>query len=367
MSVKTLFRALEICQAAGRPAFIWGTQGNGKSEIVEQMAAQMGIGFCVKHLAQVELGDIIGMGTTMEEEGEIVTTNAIPRWLPRENSHTPERGILLLDEFNRINEVEMRAMFQFILTGELHEYRLPKGWYIAAAGNPMTENFFVRGMDMAMLSRFVHLKLEPSFQDWHDWALVKGIDMEVVEFLKVNKKYFAPTGDLGDDFLNDIKLQPCPRTWEHISQLLAHMKKEDWMDDNGAAAMIFEGTIGTESGLNFIKYLRKLSKLKPLSGEDIIYKLDKKKSYIDKITEPGAVRLDILEASMFNLKNFVKSKSVPMSDCLKIADFLILLPEDMMLGVIKEWRTDPQLKKILVEIGAKNEKLTDKICDAIET
>lgn len=74
--------------------------------------------------------------------------------------------------------------YQLVLDRKLGEYQLPDGWVVIAAGNPASERGVHFSMPRPLRNRFVHLDLEPDFEDWCKWAIKAGIRPEIVAFLR---------------------------------------------------------------------------------------------------------------------------------------------------------------------------------------
>ena len=56
--------------------------------------------------------------------------------------------------------------YQLVLDRKLGEYHLPEGSVVVAAGNPASERGVHFSMPRPLRNRFVHLNLEPDFEDW---------------------------------------------------------------------------------------------------------------------------------------------------------------------------------------------------------
>jgi MoxR-like ATPase len=65
--------------------------------------------------------------------------------------------------------------YQLVLDRKLGEYQLPAGWVVIAAGNPASERGVHFSMPRPLPNRFVHLDLEPGFEDWTKCAVKAGI------------------------------------------------------------------------------------------------------------------------------------------------------------------------------------------------
>ena len=90
---------IKLCYAANRPLMFIGLHGIGKSDLLEQAAAEMGIKFISRDLSLMEPPDLIGLP---KMNGK-TTKYLPPAFLP-----TSGKGLLAFEELNRC-EKYMRA------------------------------------------------------------------------------------------------------------------------------------------------------------------------------------------------------------------------------------------------------------------
>jgi hypothetical protein len=145
--------------------------------------------------------------------------------------------------------------YQLVLDRKLGEYKLPDGWVVIAAGNPASERGVHFSMPRPLRNRFVHLDLEPDFEDWMKWAVKAGIRPEILAFLR-----FKPALLHEADATSDVNAWPTPRSWEMASSVLTGYAKRN----NGGCAVggseieaqLLEGTIGEAATIELVAFLR---------------------------------------------------------------------------------------------------------------
>jgi len=184
-------------------AMIWGPPGIGKSSIVAQTAQTNGLAFIDVRLSQLAPTDLRGLP---------VPENGISRWYPPEFLPRDGIGILFLDELNMAPPAMQGVAQQLILDRRVGSYVVPEGWFIWAAGNRKEDRAAVFDMPAPLANRFLHLEVEPDFESFKSYALVRGLNEQILAFLS-----FRPT------LLHRLDPQqpawPSPRSWEMASIL----------------------------------------------------------------------------------------------------------------------------------------------------
>lgn len=192
MNIRDFKASLDYLAKAELTPFLWGHAGVGKTTAVKQWADEKGYKFFAFYLGtQSDLGDVLGLQEFVrDEKGRAVATDfAIPMWLREtiDYCHTnPDSGaVIFLDEFNRARRDILNGMFSLALDKKFHTVQLPNNCHLIAAGNPPTDDYVTTDVDeTALMARFVHIKLEPSFDEWLDYAKATSMSANLVEFYR---------------------------------------------------------------------------------------------------------------------------------------------------------------------------------------
>lgn len=211
---------------------IWGPPGIGKSSIVAQTATRYGLGFIDVRLSQLAPTDLRGLP---------VPEGNVSRWYPPEFLPTDGKGILFLDELNMAPPAIQGMAQQLILDRKVGSYTVPEGWFIWAAGNRKEDRAAVFDMPAPLANRFVHLDVEPDFDNFKAYALEQGLHEQIIAFLSFRTA-----------LLHRLDPQqpawPSPRSWEMASRL--HTYSLDIAPVVGqAAAAEFRAFISLYEGL----------------------------------------------------------------------------------------------------------------------
>jgi|GEM_PF-733783 len=194
---------LKLAYRANRAVLLEGPTGIGKSELVKQVADDLGIECAVLDLSLLEPPDLVGL--PIIEAGR--TRYATPSSLP-----TSGAGLLLLEELNRADRTVQQPALQLLTARKLHEYELPPGWVPFAAINPEDGEYQVTPLDPALRGRFLQLKVRADIRAWRAWAEQNQLHPVVLR-LAVSH----------DDLLDTVP----PRTWTYVSQLVSAMTNEE--------------------------------------------------------------------------------------------------------------------------------------------
>ena len=147
--------------ALRRPVFVWGPPGTGKSSLVQQFAAEVGLP-CVSLLgSQLAPEDIIGVPQIVEGKSRFCP----PRLIAREEPYC-----LFLDELNACSHEVQKSFYSLIHERRVGDYVMPPGSIVVGAGNRAQDSAIVKPMSSALVNRMVHVHLQVSHQDWLAWA-----------------------------------------------------------------------------------------------------------------------------------------------------------------------------------------------------
>jgi len=206
-----------------RPILLMGPPGIGKTQIMEQIAAETGVGLVsytiTHHTRQSAIGLPILSHRTYGGKEETVTEYTMSEILASvynlmENTGIRE-GILFLDEINCVSETLAPMMLQFLQCKTFGNRSLPEGWLIAAAGNPPEYNKSVRDFDVVTLDRVKRIDVTEDFGVWKDYARRRGVHGAVISYLDIRRENFYRVETTADG----VQFATA-RGWEDLSELM---------------------------------------------------------------------------------------------------------------------------------------------------
>jgi hypothetical protein len=240
---KAILKAFQV----KRPVFLWGPPGIGKSEVVVEVANDLG-GYVIDlRMAQMEPTDIRGIPFFNKDLGKMDWASPVD--LPDEEFASKYPIVVLfLDEMNSAPPAVQAAGYQLILNRRVGKYHLPDNVVIIAAGNRDSDKGVTYRMPMPLANRFLHLEMRADFTSWQVWAVNNNIHKDVVGYLS-----FAKQDLYGFDSKSASRAFPTPRSWVFVSQLL-----DDESVDTDTLFNLVAGAVGEGLAVKFMAH-RKIS------------------------------------------------------------------------------------------------------------
>jgi len=294
MNVKeTIFTLKHIPNSVS--VMIKGNHGIGKSQVVKQVASDLGIPCIDFRLSQNDVGDIKGI--PFQRNGR--TVFAPPDWFPLTEQDAKElkelfnltdeiklgrfgnKGILFLDEINRASREVQQAAFELVLDRRLNLRSLPDGWRVVTAINDNDDLYSVGSLDPAFVSRFMVVDFQPTVDEWFDWARAEGLHDSVTTFLVKHPDLLDPSTEMiTKNNTNGVSKLHDRRSWHKFSDTLINFEKngESALDKSKPNALDYltklaTGFVGSVVAAKFRSYIE--SDYDALSAKVILTKWDK--------------------------------------------------------------------------------------------
>ena len=206
-----------------RPVLLMGPPGIGKTQIMEQIASECGIGLVsytiTHHTRQSAVG--LPMIKTEEFDGKeySVTEYTMSEIISgvykavKEQGH--REGILFIDEINCVSETLIPTMLQFLQCKTFGNQKVPEGWIIVAAGNPPEFNRSVREFDMVTYDRLRVINIDADLEVCREYAREREIHNAILSYLDIRpQNFYSVMADV--DGLKFVTA----RGWEDMSSLM---------------------------------------------------------------------------------------------------------------------------------------------------
>lgn len=272
-SIKNIIRSYTLKDENGsyildeivcNPVYIEGAPGLGKTQIVSQIADEMGMGFVSYSLTHHTRNTVLGLPMIEKlENGESYTSYTISEILAavdKEVINGKGEGLLLLDEFPCMSESIMPIMLAFLQTRNIGGRKLPRGWTIVLCGNPTSYNRYAQKMDIAIADRIRKLVVDFSAEDFIGYAKKKGLNKNVLQYIKENPNYLYRVKQSRNG--EEDEIVTC-RGWENLAKNMDVCKT---LGIEISENMIFQFIKSEEIANSFYKYY-----INQLSGFDYSY------------------------------------------------------------------------------------------------
>lgn len=318
MNIQTLKETLPHLLKFNIVPFIWGNQGIGKTQTVKQVADQLQIGFVHLHLATQEVGDLVGL-LIKKDDGTV--EHARPEWFPTSGS-----GIVFLDECNRAHPDVIQSIFSFITSKTIHRHVLPPGWKIVAAGNYDSDEFQVTNtQDAAWMSRFCHIELQPTAQEFVAYAEKKNA-LDVANFISEHPEAL----EVKKRSTHNLNITPDRRAWLEMAAPLetVEMEPEVRME-------LYSGIIGPTAAALFMNW--KKTSEKRISIKQVLSNYKSVRKRITDAQGEKETRFDLLSAVVDELLSELSENKDLVTDknYNNLVAFMSDIPLELLLKTVK--------------------------------
>lgn len=206
-----------------RPVFLMGPPGVGKTAIMEQIAAELGVSLVSYSMTHHTRQSALGLpfivkkcyGGKEYDVSEYTMSEIIASVYDMIETTGCKEGILFLDEINCVSETLAPAMLQFLQYKIFGCHRVPEGWIVVTAGNPPEFNHSVRDFDIVTWDRLKRIDVEADYGVWKEYAYRRGVHASILTYLDIKKAdfYSIETTVDGKSFVT-------ARGWSDLSDMI---------------------------------------------------------------------------------------------------------------------------------------------------
>ncbi len=342
--IETL-KSVDLVLATGEVPLVVGESGIGKTALAKKLAYENNWSLIVIDGNLLKEGEIGGLPTVEsyvvnnsngEETVKKTTVYAVHTKL-REIDEELSKGrnvLLFIDEINRCEHTVQQELMNLILNREINGYKLSDEVKILAAMNPSSKygsdfDYQVVDMDAAQENRFVWLNMEPDHNQWIKWAIDKGLEQKVIEFISTFPEYLHK--------INEEDVSATPRSYERVSKSYKVYKEQKESIPKAVFLNVIKGNVGKVIAEEFISFIE--ADYSPLiSYEDVFSGETLSESVIEKVKTESHTRLylaamNILRDLELNIKNDSYDSNFYIN---RFVQFLKEYPIDLMVGIMKD-------------------------------
>lgn len=206
-----------------RPVLLIGPPGIGKTQIMEQISIECGIGLVSYTITHHTRQSAVGLPFISKKEydgqlysvTEYTMSEIVAAIYDKIEASGLQEGMLFIDEINCVSETLAPTMLQFLQCKTFGNHQIPKGWIIVAAGNPPEFNKSVREFDVVTLDRIKMIHVEADYEVWKEYAYQQSVHPAILSYLDIKRQNFCQI-----ETTVEGKRFATPRGWEDLSRLI---------------------------------------------------------------------------------------------------------------------------------------------------
>lgn len=266
-------KQMDIALTAGLVPFLRSSPGVGKSSIVKQFAKKHNLMLIDIRLSTCAPEDLNGLpffkdgqasfipfdfwplANRYKKDGSDFPINPDTITEENPNGNRYDGFLIFCDEFNQAPKSVQAAAYRLILDRQVGMNDLHDRVLVCAAGNLTTDRAIAHDIGTALQSRFVHLQLEATYEDWlTNVAIPNKYDPRIVGYLA---QY--PSKIMDFDPRHDDLTFCCPRTWEFANKILK--KNPGSLDD---CLPLLQGTLTSNVAVDLAQFAKVFADIVPV-------------------------------------------------------------------------------------------------------
>ena len=350
---KTFVAVAPHVAAVKKPILLRGRHGVGKSCVVYQTAAGLGLPVVERRASQMTEGDLVGLPVI---EGNCTKFNP-PDWF---KTACDEAVVLFLDEVDRATIEVRQGIFELTDSRKLNGHVLHPETLVFAAvnGGEHGEQYQVGEMDPAELDRWTVFDVEPTVEDWLNWAQ-ENVTQVIWDFINQNRNHLEHVGEFEPN-----KVYPSRRSWDRLNECLASAGFLDDEERPESLPMIYELTtafVGFEAAVAFRDFCEKYES--QVLIEDILdngqisktenFTINDHSAMVEKMEAAKTFETELTETQVQNLCDYFVT--LPSEVAMKLFTVIGNAGESGQQNVIKLHKTHAsvdgrQFSRIIVEL-----------------
>lgn len=231
-TIAELPKYLQLADDTGIALNIIGPHGVGKTQIVYAYGLETNRLVCDRVISIMDPTAEFAMAA-LDQTGDLKFRHnrSFPfegfedEWMHPTSKAPP---IVLFDEFNQAQTSQQNMAMKIVLERHVHNRPLIPGTMMVLAGNRITDHAFVNRYSGPLANRVMWLYLQPSLEDFFDFAhSTSRIHEFVIAYLKLNPNHLHISTMEETTIDEQTKVMatyegphPTPRTWEFVSKVL---------------------------------------------------------------------------------------------------------------------------------------------------
>tara|TARA_R110000824_G_scaffold215931_2_gene402465 strand:+ start:305 stop:1402 length:1098 start_codon:yes stop_codon:yes gene_type:complete len=291
------------------PVLLRGRHGVGKSQVIYQVAKTLRLPVVERRASQMTEGDLLGIPSPdgISINGEQASKFRPFDWLVQACT---EPVVLFFDEIDRATIEVRQGIFELTDSRKLAGWHLHEDTVICAAinGGDHGSQYQVGEMDPAELDRWATFDIEPTVEDWLDWA-GDNVNELIWDFINHNRAHLEHL----DDF-EPNKVYPSRRSWDRLNITLTDAGLIDDAKSNSLfnIASVFVGFEAAVALCDFIKKQHQIVTVQDILDDGKIeltedFGINDHSAMVEKMEACGAFNEILPLKSLKNLSSYFKT------------------------------------------------------------
>ena len=215
---------------------LWSLPGEGKSTMMSDLISEMDLQEIQVIAAQFDAAELGGFPALDHETKSYY--RARPFFMP-----TSGKGVIVCDELPQAPTAVQNVIAQLVNERRIGEHRLPEGWTVICAGNPLAAKAGTNAMPSHLKDRLMHIDVETDHEGVREYALAKGWRPEITTYLHERPEWLQK-------FDPKQNASPSPRSWERVNTIMGLGLPF------AEQSIAIRGQVGEGALADFIGYLR---------------------------------------------------------------------------------------------------------------
>jgi hypothetical protein len=257
--IRNVAEVVRIAHLTGVPVLVWGPPGVGKTAAIEAAARDMGLHCETLVAGWRDPSDVLGY---MVPDLSAGTLSVSPTGWAQRLVEAGDSSVLFVDELTTAPAAVQAALLRVVHERVVADMRLPAGCAIVAAANPTDLAAGGEDLTAPLATRFHHVEYEPDALSWAEgfvtyWGapprlrlpedLWQPWRLRIAAFIRRRPELLIKVPETDEE---RGRPWPNPRTWDHVSRVLAAAGAVD--------PEVVAGSVGNGPALELAEYLASL-------------------------------------------------------------------------------------------------------------
>lgn len=228
---------IKHCVNSSINALIVGAQGIGKSETIEQIAAEMNADFILYHPSMGQPCDIMGLPFKSEDAADF-----LPIGFMNKLYNADKLTVCFIDEIGQASPLMQAVVMGLIQARRINNRQISPYVRFVMATNRVSDNAGVKNILDPLKGRCFIMNIEVDVASWCEWAFNNGISKEIIYYIHMFPNELSEVKTTRD--ITNVKT---PRNWTRL---------DSFVKANIVSHDVISGCVGEEAAIKFHSFYK---------------------------------------------------------------------------------------------------------------